>query len=220
MSPKPPFLYPDRVQLHCSLGCTGWMERIPKWEIPHSLCPPQVPLGVTGYYPRGRSPVAWAACVFCNLSKKRRQFSSRYHRQKALHGFVQGEHTRRGAVLQPCPVQETRMQEVSHLFQTLFQENEKMCLCNVLDVSLGSRGGHTVDEHSGLRGRLTDFMQLKTNFHHCITAPELPHPICTSLFLSFLALMYNRKLQAQRLRVTEFSTILCMSGPSPFFILF
>lgn len=99
--------------------------------------------GEHGILPRGRAPMAGAARVFCNLNEKLRQFWDRCHSQKPLDGFMQGEHPRGGAALQPCPVQETGVQEGSHLFQTLLQDDEQSaCLVSwiclfVADESTG-----------------------------------------------------------------------------------
>lgn len=51
--------------------------------------------------PRRRAPVTGAAQIFCNFNKKLRQFWGRYHSQKPLHGFVQGDQPRGEATLQP-----------------------------------------------------------------------------------------------------------------------
>lgn len=73
---------------------------------------PMSSLSARGEYwllPRRRAPVTGAAQIFHNFNKKLRQFWGRYHSQKPLHGFIQGDHPGGEAALQPCPVQETGM---------------------------------------------------------------------------------------------------------------
>lgn len=218
MSPKSPFLYPDSATFLLLRLC--WVD----WEdakVGDSTLPMSSPSACGGYtqYHQGGG-LQWLG-LHMDFALGRRNWdnsgidsTARNHCMDLCNVRTPGEGQHYSHVLL-CRRQGCRrwVIDFKHCFRRmkslsclmfwmcLFVAEERTLWVNLLAWEEGS----------------VNFIQLKTIFHHCITAPELPHPICRSLFLrSFLDLIYDQKLQAQRLRViSEFPIISWMSGTSP-----